>query len=182
MLSFSRKAEKSFSQTDVATLMDQALEMLSRDYSLHGLGNTNSILRKHYHPNTPEVICSQSEVRQAFFNIVKNAAQALSENEAQGDEPPYIRIRIKPGPLGVRIEIEDNGPGMSEGVLRRAFEPFFTARDTGSGVGLGLSVCYFIIVEQHQGRLRILSRPGEGSRVLIDLPAHGHPSDFSASP
>ena len=70
----------------------------------------------------------------------------------------------------VRLEIEDNGPGMEEETRKRVFEPFFTTKPEGSGTGLGLSVCYFIISENHKGNLSVESNIGQGTKFIIELP------------
>ncbi len=77
-------------------------------------------------------------------------------------------MRILPG-----VEIEDNGPGMDEATRKRAFEPFFTTKEVGVGTGLGLSVSYFIITDQHKGSITVSSRKGEGCLFTIRLPIMG---------
>lgn len=69
-----------------------------------------------------------------------------------------------------RVEIEDNGPGMDEATRRRVFEPFFTTKPVGLGTGLGLSVSYFIITENHGGTLAVESWPGQGATFIISIP------------
>ncbi|MCP4196601.1 MAG: hypothetical protein GY762_05565 [Proteobacteria bacterium] len=69
----------------------------------------------------------------------------------------------------VRIEIEDNGPGMEEAVRKRVFEPFFTTKPSDSGTGLGLSVSYFIVTENHGGKMRVRSNPGKGTTFIVNL-------------
>lgn len=71
-----------------------------------------------------------------------------------------------------RIEITDNGPGMTEAIRRRVFEPFFTTKPVGIGTGLGLSVSYFIITENHDGQMKVQSTPGQGSTFIVELPLH----------
>ena len=73
----------------------------------------------------------------------------------------------------VRVEIEDNGPGMDEATRRRVFEPFFTTKPPGLGTGLGLSVSYFIVTEDHGGTMSVESKPGVGARFIIRLPVEG---------
>ena len=68
------------------------------------------------------------------------------------------------------IEIIDNGPGMSETVSRRIFEPFFSTKAEGSGTGLGLSVSYFIITEQMGGVMEVYSEPSKGATFTIRIP------------
>ena len=70
----------------------------------------------------------------------------------------------------VRIEIEDNGPGMDDSTLKRVFEPFFTTKDVKNGTGLGLSLSYFIIVDDHGGEMEAESTLGEGTKFIIKLP------------
>ena len=70
----------------------------------------------------------------------------------------------------MHIEIEDNGPGMEKEVQKRIFEPFFTTKAVGKGTGLGMSVSYFIIVDNHNGEMSVVSEPGKGSNFTIQLP------------
>jgi signal transduction histidine kinase len=71
------------------------------------------------------------------------------------------------------MEIEDNGPGMDEATRRRVFEPFFTTKPIGVGTGLGLSVSYFIITENHNGEMEVESQPESGAKFIIRLPVEG---------
>ena len=68
------------------------------------------------------------------------------------------------------IEIEDNGPGMDLHTRKKIFEPFFTTKPNGIGTGLGLSVSYFIITENHSGEITVESTPGKGTKFIIVLP------------
>ncbi len=68
------------------------------------------------------------------------------------------------------IEIKDNGPGMKEEVCKRIFEPFFTTKQDGVGTGLGMSVSYFIITENHNGEMAVESTYGRGTSFFIRLP------------
>ena len=103
-----------------------------------------------------------------LLNLIKNAAQAMAE----GDTPPPHRITLRTrreGEYGC-IEVQDNGPGMDEETQRRVFEPFFTTKAVGAGPGLGLSVSYFIVTEQHKGVMEVDSTPGEGACFRLCLP------------
>jgi signal transduction histidine kinase len=72
-------------------------------------------------------------------------------------------------PNQVRIQIADNGPGMTEEVSSRLFDPFFTTKPVGSGTGLGMSISYQI-VDKHNGQLKCISAPGQGAEFLIEIP------------
>ena len=71
-----------------------------------------------------------------------------------------------------RIEVEDNGPGMDQPTAKRIFEPFFTTKPVGQGTGVGLSVSYFIIHDQHKGTIQVRSEAGKGATFIIRLPHH----------
>jgi signal transduction histidine kinase len=75
----------------------------------------------------------------------------------------------------VRLEVTDNGPGMTEDIAKHLFEPFFTTKPVGVGTGLGLSVAYFIVTEQHRGTISVDTAPGKGARFIIRLPREGKP-------
>jgi len=66
--------------------------------------------------------------------------------------------------------LEENGPGIPRKDLSRIFEPFFTTKKVGEGTGLGLSVSYFIITNNHHGHLTATSREGRGSKFIVSLP------------
>jgi signal transduction histidine kinase len=82
-------------------------------------------------------------------------------------------LRVKDDGDWVRVEIEDNGPGMDEVTRRRIFEPFFTTKPVGKGTGLGLSVSYFIITEDHGGEMSVHAADGGGTLFVIRLPKRG---------
>jgi signal transduction histidine kinase len=108
------------------------------------------------------------------FNILRNSAESMQQIVTEGTgtvQPQFIlRLRHETEKDTVRIEISDNGPGMDSETSKRVFEPFFTTKDLDSGTGLGLSVSYFIIKENHNGELSVESTPGKGSTFIIHLP------------
>ncbi|MES9963554.1 MAG: ATP-binding protein [Candidatus Sedimenticola sp. 20ELBAFRAG] len=170
MLSFSRKTEPGFSAADMATVMDKTLELASVDYDLKKRYDFRQIeIERDYEPGLPPVRCVVSEIQQVLLNLLRNAAQALFLHLEEG-HPVRIRLGLHRENDGVRIEVEDNGCGMSETVRRRVFEPFYTTREPGEGTGLGLSVSYFIICDEHGGDMSVESSPGQGARFIIKLP------------
>ena len=92
---------------------------------------------------------------------------------------PVIVLRLRRETHFVRIEVEDNGPGMDEETRKRVFEPFFTTKDVGVGTGLGLSVSYFIVTSHHHGTMTVDSAPGQGARFTLRLPLN--PTTLSAA-
>lgn len=107
----------------------------------------------------PAISCQAGLLSQAFLNVLNNAVQAL---EGGG----VIRIMTTADAAGSLIKIQDNGPGIAPEILPRVFEPFFTTRTVGSGIGLGLTVARDAI-EAHGGTIGIESPPGQGTIVSI---------------
>ncbi len=170
MLDFSRLAESGRSQCDVATLIDHSLALARNDYDLKKFYDFKKIdLRLEIEDGLPRLACTETEIEQVFLNILRNAAQAMAE-AAPPVENPRIVVRALRAGDRVRIEIEDNGPGMEPEVSRRIFEPFFTTKPPGQGTGLGLSVSYFIITKSHGGSMDVESTPGKGTCFRIELP------------
>ncbi|MFH1153132.1 MAG: ATP-binding protein [Pseudomonadota bacterium] len=177
MLSFSRKSDASFSCFDLAALMDKSLELAASNYNLKKHYDFKSInIQKHYEPDLPEISCDGGKIQQVLLNILNNGAQAMFENAATPRRKPIFNISIhRDLQRGmVRMEIKDNGPGMDEMTSKRIFEPFFTTKPPGIGTGLGLSVSYFIIVENHGGTLNVVTEKGQGSTFIIRLPSENN--------
>ena len=170
MLSFSRKSEALISTHYMDELLDKTLELAATDYDLkkHYDFRKIEILRE-YEKNLPGVPCEAVKIQQVLLNILRNGAEAMQEKNIR--KPRFIlRTMYEREQKFVRIEVEDNGPGMEEAVRKRVFEPFFTTKPPGVGTGLGLSVSYFIIVENHHGEIFVESQPGEGTKFVIRLP------------
>lgn len=108
--------------------------------------------------------CQKNQMKQVFINILKNAVEAI-EQDGQ------IDVILEENCNGVRIEIHDNGVGIEEERLERIGVPFYTNKE--KGIGLGMTVSNKIISE-HKGSLQIESKPGEGTRVYIQLPRKGN--------
>jgi PAS domain S-box-containing protein len=170
MLSFSRKPQAESGQENLAALLDKTISLASSDYDLRKKYDFRQInILREYDPATPEVLCQAGKIQQVFLNILRNGAEAMAENRTEGHLPQFT-LRVRPDGKWVRIEIEDNGPGMEEAVRRRIFEPFYTTKAQGAGTGLGLSVSYFIITENHGGMISVETTPGAGARFIIRLP------------
>jgi len=84
-----------------------------------------------------------------------------------------LRVYFEKEQEKVCMEIADNGPGMDEQTRKMVFEPFYTTKPVGLGTGLGLSVSYFIITENHSGEISVESRPGAGAKFVISLSVEG---------
>ena len=108
-----------------------------------------------------EINCDPDKLKQVFMNIIANGIEAM---EGGGK----ISIISQQRPDGVEIRITDEGIGIREENLLRIFEPFYTTRERGSGLGLSIS---YKIVAAHKGDIWAISKPGEGTTFVIRLPA-----------
>nr|WP_161626816.1 PAS domain S-box protein [Desulfospira joergensenii] len=172
MLSFARKTEADVSSYPPDLLMDQILELASTDYDLKKRYDFKTIeIIKQYDENLPLLICEGAKIQQVILNILRNGAQAM---QMAGTQSPrfILRIYVEKDSEMVCMEMEDNGPGMDEKTRSMVFDPFFTTKSVGVGTGLGLSVSYFIITENHGGTLDVVSEPGKGANFIIRLPLH----------
>jgi PAS domain S-box-containing protein len=177
MLSFARKSNGTSTPHDLATLIDQTIDLAGTDYDLKKNFDFRKIrIIRAYAPDLPQVPCEAGKIQQVLLNILRNGAEAMQEKRYEGAdrEGPQFTICLNYEPENgmLCIKIADNGPGMDEAVRTRVFEPFFTTKPTNQGTGLGLSVSYFIVVENHGGRLMVESNPGAGATFIIHLPVH----------
>ena len=118
-------------------------------------------------PELPRVRVSQRHLVQVLVNLLLNAADALECAEPR--RPARIVLRARAVPEGVRLEVEDNGPGIPEAVLPRLFEPFFTTKPPGKGTGLGLALCREYVARAG-GTLAAENRSEGGARFTLHLP------------
>ncbi|MFZ5428355.1 MAG: ABC transporter substrate binding protein [Thermodesulfobacteriota bacterium] len=172
MLEFSRRSTSAWLPVDVNTLAEKSIELCLQDYNLSQDFDFKRIgIIRDYDPKNPSVPCSSQQIQQVIFNLLRNAAQAMYD---AGTPDPSITISTRQERDCVVIEVADNGPGMEESVRRKAFEPFFTTKSPGNGTGLGLSVSYFIVRENHGGEIEVESEPGKGARFMVSLPLKNH--------
>ncbi len=169
MLRFSRHAGSALQPVSPSGVIEQALELAASDYDLKKKYDFKSIeIIREYATNMPEVPMVVVEMEQVMLNLLKNAAQAMVVNPA--DRRPKITLRLSREERYAVIEVEDNGAGMKEEIRRRVFEPFFTTKEPGIGTGLGLSVSYMIVTQDHKGLMEVESKPGVGACFRIRLP------------
>lgn len=171
MLEFSRKSDSRKAPGDLRLMMDKAAVLAAQDYDLKKKYDFKRIsIAKEYDRNLSKVKCTETEIEQVFLNLLRNSAQAMSGWQEM-KEAPQLTIKIHNFGNMVRCIISDNGPGMDENIRKRVFEPFYTTKAPGSGTGLGLSVSYFIITQNHMGKFLVRSKPGKGTTFIILLPA-----------
>jgi len=166
LLDFSRSHEPDQQACDVNEVARRAVDMLAHAFRDGGLEVVLDLAR-----DLPSTFTDPHQLERVFFNIAHNAHQALMT--VSGDRAAPRRLVVRSSQLGdgqwLRVQFEDNGPGMPERHLRRVFEPFFTTKPIGQGTGLGLSIAYGI-VKSLGGRLHVQSEVGRGTTLTVDLP------------
>jgi PAS domain S-box-containing protein len=173
MLSFSRRSKREMAPCDLPALIDQAVEIAGNDFDLAiGFDFKGQAIVRQFDPQLGPVPGTANELEQVLLNLLKNAAQAIHQRP-EGSEPGRITLRTRLNPPWAEIQVEDNGIGMSENVRKRTFEPFFTTKEIGQGTGLGLSVSYFIITNNHKGQMEVHSAVGQGTCFTLRLPLAG---------
>jgi PAS domain S-box-containing protein len=159
LLDFSRQSEIEIRENDIHEILDKTLTILR-----HRAGLDEIKIHTDYAAELPFLSCDFKRLQQAFVNILWNAIEAMPEGGTLTVTTNFDRAKDR-----IEIQVSDTGVGIPEDDVERIFEPFFTSKADGKGVGLGLSVAYGII-RQHQGEIHIHSKVGEGTRFSIQLP------------
>jgi signal transduction histidine kinase len=103
-------------------------------------------------------------MNQVFLNLILNACQAMPEGGT-------LRLALHPTDATVELTIQDTGCGIPPEQLSKIFDPFFSTKAVGEGTGLGLTVVHGIL-QEHQGAIRVMSVPGQGTTFIVSLPIH----------
>lgn len=161
LLSFGRKSDGFPVKVDVNRVLQEILELLSYQSSFRQVQVVT-----HLKPDLPRILGDPCGLRQVCMNLLVNAHQSI-------DGPGLVEVETSQMEDGlVKVLIRDTGCGMSREVQDRIWEPFFTTKEVGSGVGLGLALTYNII-KSHNGEIRVDSGVGSGSAFTVLLPIGG---------
>jgi len=163
LLSFGRPSQIEFRSIDVEEIIDSILNLMNTE-----LSKSNIEVIKLYGEDIPEIVADSEQLKQVFMNIVLNAIQAMpeggnltiitgTEQESMGGDTLSF----------VAIKFEDTGCGIPEKDLNNLFNPFFTTKSGGSGLGLSIS---HRIIREHNGHINVESRVGKGTAFTIKLP------------
>lgn len=132
----------------------------------------------HLDPALPTCEAFGAEINQVLFNLITNAVDAIVE--AYGEDPdPFgeIVIRTMSDDRSVTVIVDDNGTGLPDEVLSKAFDHFFTTKEVGKGSGQGLAISHNVVVNHHQGSMKIENRSEGGARVWFCIPIEYTPPE-----
>ncbi|MFA6653095.1 MAG: ATP-binding protein [Candidatus Delongbacteria bacterium] len=118
--------------------------------------------------NLPEITCHIGDINQVILNMITNSCDAIAEKKTE--EKGLIKISTSFDKAFIYITIEDNGAGVPTGLKEKIFQPFFTTKQIGKGTGQGLALSYDIIVNKHNGGIKVDSEHGKGTIFTIKLP------------
>jgi signal transduction histidine kinase len=162
MLSLSRPATSEYKWSDINSLIDNTLSLISYDKRARAVS-----IKSNINPDLPMVWLNPQYFEQVLLNIFINALDAMNVKKDEQDRLLTISRKYDDGIIEIRIS--DTGIGMNPEVCRRAFESFFTTKEIGQGTGMGLYISYNLVAEV-DGTLELESEPGKGTTVIIKIP------------
>lgn len=171
MLAHSRGQKSERRPTDLNALVREFVNL-----AFHGLRAQDhafqAAIEDDYDPGVGEVNVFPQDLSRVFLNVAGNAFYALRQksHRAGKDYRACLRVWTRAFPDHVEVHIRDNGTGIPKDVRDRIFDPFFTTKPAGEGTGLGLSISHEIVVQEHQGEMRVESQDGEFTEFTISLP------------
>ena len=160
LLTFSRKTQPEFRPVDLNALIEETVSLTEYQMQLQGI-----TLNRQLAPNLVPVNADAGQLKQALLNLMLNAQDAMPQGGTLTLETKNYQHRE------VMVKISDTGVGIPKESFSQIFEPFYTTKKAGSGVGLGLSVVYGI-VRDHGGIIKVDSVVGQGTSFIIRLPAY----------
>lgn len=181
LLKFGRPSKPEFKPIDIETVLEEVLELVDNQIKKNNIRVGTKFVK------TPKINADPSQLSQAFLNIIMNAIQAMKEGGEliiKTDVGHVIQLGkiTKGGLLGsaqreaetagqktpmVFVEVTDSGPGISEENMKNMFDPFFTTKESGTGMGLPITLR---IIEDHRGSIKLRSQIGKGTTFIIMLP------------
>ena len=172
MLQHSRKTSAQKELTDINALCDEYMRLF-----YHGLRAKDKSFNAEYDTKfdttLPLISVIPQDIGRVILNLINNAFYAVNARQKMEQDSgykPLVTLTTSKQGDQVVIEVADNGTGMPEQVKEKIFQPFFTTKPTGEGTGLGLSLSYDIVTKGHGGIMEVLTREGEGSKIIVRLP------------
>jgi two-component system NtrC family sensor kinase len=159
LLTFSRNAPMNIQTTDINTVIDRCVRLVTHQLEMHGIE-----LHLDLPLGLPRVHCDAAQIEQVILALVMNADDAMPHGGNL-----WLSTRCGENANVLAIDVRDDGTGIPQEVIPRLFEPFLTTKENGKSVGLGLAVSHNI-VEGHGGRIDVQSELGKGTTFTVTLP------------
>lgn len=162
--------------TRLDDLIEKSLQLAASNYSLKRKFDFRSIKIIRDFQSLQPVHCDSGQIQQVLLSLLMNGAYAMEQKtlqlsvvERENYQPQFV-LQISEANGSARVDIADNGTGIENELLGKIFEPFFSTKQVGDGIGLGLSLAYYIVTEDHKGQMKVSSTSGLGTRFSICLP------------
>jgi signal transduction histidine kinase len=171
MLLHSRGKAGEKQPTDINALLAEYINL-----GYHGMraqdANFNLKIQADYDPAVGMVNAVPQDLSRVFLNTINNACYSTNEKKKVRKDAYFPILRVTTKNLGdtVEIRIWDNGTGIPQEIIDKIFNPFFTTKPAGQGTGLGLSLSFDIVVQEHQGQMNVNSTIGEYAEFVIVIP------------
>jgi two-component system, NtrC family, sensor kinase len=172
LLAFSRHSKMEFGTVNLNQLIEKTLFLNANLLKLHSIK-----VEENLDQELLPLMGSEDRLQQVLMNLVSNAAEAMETS--RGERVLNIITKPLPEKECVSVSFTDTGVGIPQENLPKLFEPFFSTKKKGKGVGLGLSVAYGII-QEHGGSIQVQSKEGRGTTFTIELPLKTNSKFFEA--
>lgn len=157
LLEFSRPSEPKAFLTNINKVIVKALHLLDNEFRLHHIR-----LEVDFAKQLPEILIDENQIEQILVNLLLNAIQAI-----EGQGRVTVRTYVTPDRKNVAMEVSDTGCGIPPENMSKIFEPFFSTKPKGTGLGLAVT---YGIVQKHGGKIYAFSEPKQGTRFIVEFP------------
>jgi len=158
-LDFTRSSELNLDRFSIEQILEESIKMMS-----DSLDQKKINIEKNFQEGLPLALVDGDKLRLVFLNILRNAYEVVDE---RGKISVSLSLREEDGARKIRIEISDNGQGIPEEDWENIFEPFYTTKSTGAGLGLAIARK---IIEEHKGSIKVIKKEGRGTSFEILIP------------
>ncbi|OGP52104.1 MAG: hypothetical protein A2Y79_12450 [Deltaproteobacteria bacterium RBG_13_43_22] len=160
LLEFSRESEPKMVLANVNHVIEKVLHILDNEFKLRRIQ-----LDKHLSKQVPNIFLDENQIQQVFINLLLNAIQAID-----GKGTITITSHLTTDRKRIKVEVSDSGCGIPVEHKPKIFEPFFSTKAKGTGLGLWVT---FAIIQKHRGDLYVISEPGQGAQFVVEFPVFG---------
>jgi two-component system, NtrC family, sensor kinase len=169
LLEFARDRVPQKVPANINDIMESALGIVDNEFRLRHVS-----LELQLAEDMVKTLLDENQIEQVFINLLLNAVHAVEENGSV-----TVKSAVDSEQKTVRVEITDNGCGIAVNNIKKVFEPFYSTKTKGTGLGLAVS---YGIVKNHQGDIRVYSVPGEITRFTVELPIRDENSSEKGNP
>lgn len=155
LLDFSRKDQENFVQCHLHQVLKETYHLMEHQMKMAGINFYTD-----FSADDDVILCNSNQIKQICVALIVNAMEAVTEN---GE---VLIKTTNPDQFHIKMDITDNGVGIAQEDISRIFQPFYSAKQNASGIGLGLAIVHGI-VESHKGKIEVVSEPGKGTTMSV---------------